>query len=254
MTMYQYGPWDTKIKEHMEQLGKLLLAFTLRFSQSRNDPYKAGSESCTTLTAPEELRAPGIPTPSAPPEYPTKTGKTRTTVAIKTSVPPGKPEKLKPESTEKAGTSAPSKKPRIGKDKITEISETAGTASMTGTTRPTRPTGTTRTSKTSEKSAPPAKSKKLKTEKAETFEESAPSERPKIDTTETDETIGTTETTKVTQKPTSSKQSGNGKGKMVETTKGTEASGSSTATKRTGSTRKTLPFRSAGKLEDQEAE
>ena len=251
MTMYQYGPWNTFSKEHMEQLGKLLLAFTLRFCHSRNDPFKANTESSTTVTALDELGAPRTPTPSAAPKIPTKTGKTGTTMAIKKSVPAGKPEKLKSESTQTAGTSAPPKKPRIGKDKTTEIIEKTGAAGMTGTTRP---TGTTRTSKTSEKSAPPAKSKKLKTEEAETTEESAPSGKHKINTIETDETIGTTETTRVTQKPTSSKQSGKGKGKMTETTESTEASGSFTATRTTGFARKALPIRNSGKSKDKEAE
>lgn len=91
MTMYQYGPWNITFKEHMEQLGKLLLAFTLRFSQSRNDPFKVGSESPTTLTALGDLGAPRIPTPSAPPTIPTKTGKTGATLATKRSVTPAKP-------------------------------------------------------------------------------------------------------------------------------------------------------------------
>ena len=62
MTIYQYGPWNTFSKEHMEQLGKLLLAFTLRFCHSRNDPFKANAESSTTLTALEELGASRTPT------------------------------------------------------------------------------------------------------------------------------------------------------------------------------------------------
>ena len=245
MTMYQYGPWNTFSKEHMEQLGKLLLAFTLRFCHSRNDPFKANSESSTTLTALEELGASRTPTPSAAPKNPTKTGKTGTTMAIKRSVPPGKPEKPKSGSTETAGTSAPPKKPTIGKDKTTEVTETTGAAVMAGMTRP---SGTTRTSKISGKSAPSAKSKSLKTG------ESAPFEKPKIDTTETDEAVGPTEATRVTQKPTSSKQSGKGKGKMIEETEGTQASGSSTATRTTGLTRKVLPFRTSGKLKDKEPE
>ena len=248
MTMYQYGPWKTAVKEHMEQLGKLLLAFTLKFCQSSNDPFKAGSESSTTFTALETLGVPRTPTPSAPPKNPTKTAKTGTTMATKKSGPPGRPGKLKYESTEATGTSALPKLPSMGKDKTSEVTETTGATGMTGTT------GTTRTSKISKNSAPPAKSKKLKTEEAEMTEESAPSGKPMIDTTETDETAAPTETTTVTQKPTSSKQSEKGKGKMVETTEGAEVRGSFTATRTTGLSRKTIPFRGSGKLKDKEAE
>ena len=246
MTMYQYGPWDTTVTEHMEQLGKLLLAFTLRFCQSRNEPFKAGSESSTTLTAFEALEAPLKPTPSAAPEDSTKTVKTGTTMANKKSVPPEKSEKLKSEGTKRAGTSVPPRKPTIGEGKSTEVSETTSAAGMTGTNRPSK---TTRTFKISGKSAPPAKSNNRKTGK------SAPFEKPEIDATETDEIIGPTDTTRVNQKPTSSKQSGKGKGKTIETTEGSEAGGSSTATRTTRSTtQKTLPFRNSRNSKDKEAE
>ena len=251
MTMYQYGPWNTLAKEHMEQLGKLLLAFTLKFSQPTEVPFQANLASSTTLTTFEGLQAPHTPTPSDASKNHIRTGKTGTTMAIKKSVPPAKPEKLKSESTKKAGTAAPPKKPGIGKGKTTEVTETTGPASLSGTTRP---SGTSRTSKTSEKSAPPAKSKKLKTEEVETTEESAPPEKPKTNTSETDETIAPTETTRMPKMPTSSKQSGNGKGKMIETTERTEERGSSAATRMVEPTRKTLPFRNSGKSKDKEAE
>lgn len=238
MTMYQYGPWKTSSKEHMEQLGKLLLAFTLRFCQSRDDSFKTNPESPTTLSALEELGVPRTPTPSAAPKNPLKAGKTVTNMASKRPAFLGK-------GTDRAGASAPPKKPGMGKEKAAEVTETSGAAGMTGTTR---------RSKTSENPAPPAKSSKLKTKEAETTEEPAPFEQPKIDTTETDEIVAPTEPTRVTQKPTSSKQSGKGKGKMTEPTKGTKTSGSSTATTTTESTQKTLPSRGSRKLKDKEAE
>ena len=230
MGHYGYGTYGTT--------WKTTSCLTLRFCQSRNEPFKAGSESSTTRTAFEAPEASLKPTQSAASEDSTKTEKTGTTMAVKKPVRLGKPEKLKPEGTKMAGTSAPPRKPTIGTDKTTKVTETTDGAGMTGMNRP---SGTTRTFRTSGKPAPPAKPKNLKTEK------SAPLEKPKTDTNETEEIFGRTETTRMNPKPTSSAQSGKGKGKMVETTEGTEASGSSTAIRTTGFTRKGLPFRNSRK-------
>lgn len=39
MIMNQYGPWVIDNQKHMSQLGRLILAFTLKFCPTSDDPF-----------------------------------------------------------------------------------------------------------------------------------------------------------------------------------------------------------------------
>ena len=85
MTMNQYGPWNVRIMEHMEHLGKLLLAFTLRFCHTRNDSFEQKLASITTSTTLEKREAPNTPTPAAPKNATKRTTRTTDTTQKPTS-------------------------------------------------------------------------------------------------------------------------------------------------------------------------
>ena len=181
MTMNQYGPWDTRDVEHMRQLGKLILAFTLRCCETSDDHCDSERAATPTSEKPTRPQTGG----NKATETSGTTTTTRSTMNFGSDEMNEKPSK--PES--KPGPSVLPiriQKPQIERTEVAESSRTTRSVEMKGktgttgtaeTTRTTRSTRTTKTTEDSEEAEPSSASATVPSKNKKRQDKTHPNER-----------------------------------------------------------------------------